>query len=239
MLHSGSHFAHMVAPHVRLDPADRLQRPGLSGSSRSAWLAPARRSRSGLLGPHAGVQAAAAAVAAGGPSASTFRLVLLATNPVLPGRPSPLCRLSSMAALTANVSAVAPSSQRVASTGALRQRAAPSAAAPRGRVAATPTRAVAAPETRHHQGPVIVNGQVLHSATKEQLDVVANMDKYAEEQVLPILKPTEKCWQPQDFLPDPESPDFADAVRVRKERGGWGWARDCWLSLSGERAGGF
>lgn len=32
------------------------------------------------------------------------------------------------------------------------------------------------------------------------------------EQVLPILKPVEKCWQPQDFLPDPESPDFLDAV---------------------------
>jgi acyl-[acyl-carrier-protein] desaturase len=143
-----------------------------------------------------------------------------------------------MAALTASVSAVAPSSQRVASTGALRQRSAPSAATPRGRVAANPPHAVAAPETRHHQGPVIVNGQVLHSATKEQLDVVANMDKYAEEHVLPILKPTEKCWQPQDFLPDPESPDFADAVRGRKEAGA-GLAGPGSLAVaSGERAGG-
>ncbi len=32
-------------------------------------------------------------------------------------------------------------------------------------------------------------------------------------QVLPILKPTEKCWQPQDFLPNPEAPEFLDAVR--------------------------
>ena len=32
--------------------------------------------------------------------------------------------------------------------------------------------------------------------------------------MLPILKPTEKCWQPQDFLPHPEAPEFLDAVRT-------------------------
>ncbi|KAI7835365.1 hypothetical protein COHA_010727 [Chlorella ohadii] len=44
------------------------------------------------------------------------------------------------------------------------------------------------------------------------------MDKYAEEQVLPILKPTEKCWQPQDFLPNPEAPEFLDAVHELRQR---------------------
>jgi acyl-[acyl-carrier-protein] desaturase len=58
-----------------------------------------------------------------------------------------------------------------------------------------------------------VNGQVLHSATKDQLDVVAGMDQFAKDNILPILKPSGKCWQPQDFLPAPESPDFLDHVR--------------------------
>jgi acyl-[acyl-carrier-protein] desaturase len=83
---------------------------------------------------------------------------------------------------------------------------------------------VAAPEAAPRAakaGPVIVNGQVLHSATQEQLDVIASMDKYAEEHVLPILKPVEKCWQPQDFLPHPESPDFVDHVRLAGNVAGW------------------
>ena len=32
--------------------------------------------------------------------------------------------------------------------------------------------------------------------------------------MLPIRQPTEKCWQPQDFLPHPEAPEFLDAVRA-------------------------
>jgi len=32
-------------------------------------------------------------------------------------------------------------------------------------------------------------------------------------QVAPLLKPTEKCWQPSDFLPPSEDPYFMDQVR--------------------------
>ncbi len=32
-------------------------------------------------------------------------------------------------------------------------------------------------------------------------------------QVVPLLKPVEKCWQPADFLPPSEDPDFLDKVR--------------------------
>ncbi|EFN56251.1 hypothetical protein CHLNCDRAFT_35190 [Chlorella variabilis] len=120
-----------------------------------------------------------------------------------------------MVALSAGVN-VAPSSQHIASCGALRQ--SRSTAAPRRAAAVVRPRAVAAPEAAARQGPTIVNGQVLHSATKEQLDVVASMDKYAEEHVLPILKPVEKCWQAQDFLPHPESPDFLDHVHQLQQR---------------------
>lgn len=81
--------------------------------------------------------------------------------------------------------------------------------------------AVAAPEAAAtHAGPTIVNGQVLHSITPERLALFSSesMAKFAEEKVLPILKPVEKCWQPQDFLPPPESPDFLDAVHQLRER---------------------
>lgn len=72
--------------------------------------------------------------------------------------------------------------------------------------------AVAAPEASTREGPIILNGQVLHSITKERLELVSSLDSFAEEQILPLLKPVAKCWQPQDFLPAPESPEFMDAV---------------------------
>ncbi len=34
-------------------------------------------------------------------------------------------------------------------------------------------------------------------------------------QVNPILKPVDKCWQPADFLPPSEDPDFIDKVTAR------------------------
>ncbi|KAL4448205.1 hypothetical protein ABPG75_005424 [Micractinium tetrahymenae] len=114
-----------------------------------------------------------------------------------------------MAALTA-------SSQHIAAARPLLQQRRPAQAARR--AGAVPVRAVAAPDAATRASPVIVNGQILHSATQEQLDVVKGMDKYAEEQVLPILKPVDKCWQPQDFLPDPESPEFLDAVHELRQR---------------------
>lgn len=74
--------------------------------------------------------------------------------------------------------------------------------------------AVAAPEASTREGPLILNGQVLHSITKERLELVGSLDNFAQEHILPLLKPTAKCWQPQDFLPAPESPEFMDAVRT-------------------------
>lgn len=108
---------------------------------------------------------------------------------------------------------VASSSRHVASCSALRRS---GATAPR-RVALKPC-AVAAPDAATRPSPTIVNGQVLHSATKDQLDVVAGMDQFAKDNILPILKPSGKCWQPQDFLPAPESPDFLDHVHELRER---------------------
>lgn len=77
-------------------------------------------------------------------------------------------------------------------------------------------RAVAAPTT--NQGPIVMNGQILHSLTPARLEIIQSMDTFAAEHVVPLLKPVDKCWQPQDYLPDPESPDFLDAVHDLRER---------------------
>jgi hypothetical protein len=80
----------------------------------------------------------------------------------------------------------------------------------RARVAVRP-QAVSAPAAAK-QGPTLITTQLAHTITPERLALVGTLDDFAAEQVLPILKPVEKCWQPQDFLPDPESPEFMDAV---------------------------
>ncbi|KAG1672120.1 hypothetical protein FOA52_001707 [Chlamydomonas sp. UWO 241] len=67
-------------------------------------------------------------------------------------------------------------------------------------------------------GPIILDGQVLHSITAERLDLVKSLAPLVEEHVLPILKPVDKCWQPADFLPPPEDPDFLDRVRDLRTR---------------------
>lgn len=63
-----------------------------------------------------------------------------------------------------------------------------------------------------------MDGQVLHSLTPARLELVNSMSDFAAEQVVPLLKPVDKLWQPQDFLPDPESPDFLDAIHDLRER---------------------
>ncbi|KAJ8558077.1 hypothetical protein K7X08_004843 [Anisodus acutangulus] len=41
---------------------------------------------------------------------------------------------------------------------------------------------------------------------------------WAEQNLLTLLKPVEKSWQPQDFLPDPASDGFHDQVNELRER---------------------
>ncbi|RWR74611.1 stearoyl-ACP desaturase-like protein 5 [Cinnamomum micranthum f. kanehirae] len=44
------------------------------------------------------------------------------------------------------------------------------------------------------------------------------MEEWAEENLLTMLKPVEKSWQPHDFLPDPCSEDFLDRVMELQNR---------------------
>lgn len=85
----------------------------------------------------------------------------------------------------------------------------------------TVCRAVATPEVSSpasRQSPIILNGQVLHSLSSERLDIVNSISGHVEENVLPLLKPVDKCWQPADFLPPSEDPDFIDKVTELRKR---------------------
>ncbi|RVW24855.1 Stearoyl-[acyl-carrier-protein] 9-desaturase, chloroplastic [Vitis vinifera] len=53
--------------------------------------------------------------------------------------------------------------------------------------------------------------QVTHSMPPHKIEIFKSMENWAEENVLIYLKPVEKCWQPQDFLPDPASDGFMRA----------------------------
>ena len=69
-----------------------------------------------------------------------------------------------------------------------------------------------------------VDDEVTHSITAERLDVVKSMDNFAETELMPILRGSAKpdgsegCWQPQDYLPDPEAEDFLDQVKELQAR---------------------
>lgn len=91
---------------------------------------------------------------------------------------------------------------------------APQPAAPVLRAAIKPRAALVETPTKAAQGPIIINGQVLHSITQERLELVGSMDDYVEREIVPLLKPVDKCWQPTDYLPAPEAPEFLDAVRT-------------------------
>lgn len=43
-------------------------------------------------------------------------------------------------------------------------------------------------------------------------DIEFRLTPVAPMQVVPLLKPVDKCWQPADFLPPSEDPDFLEKV---------------------------
>ncbi|KAK3043798.1 hypothetical protein RJ639_000497 [Escallonia herrerae] len=71
--------------------------------------------------------------------------------------------------------------------------------------------AAATPPLRH---------QVTHSMPPEKAEVFKSLEPWATRSVLPLLKPVDLCWQPNDFLPDPSHPseDFLDEVRALRDR---------------------
>ncbi|KAL3642117.1 Stearoyl-[acyl-carrier-protein] 9-desaturase 7, chloroplastic [Castilleja foliolosa] len=63
-----------------------------------------------------------------------------------------------------------------------------------------------------------VRVQVTHSMPPEKIEIFKSLEHWAEKKVLVHLNPVEKCWQPQDFLPDPASDGFHDQVKELRER---------------------
>ncbi|XP_010672439.2 stearoyl-[acyl-carrier-protein] 9-desaturase, chloroplastic [Beta vulgaris subsp. vulgaris] len=66
--------------------------------------------------------------------------------------------------------------------------------------------------------PREVHVQVTHSMPPEKIEIFKSLESWAEQDLLVHLKPVEKCWQPQDFLPDPASESFYDEVKELRER---------------------
>lgn len=62
--------------------------------------------------------------------------------------------------------------------------------------------------------------QKTHSMPPEKQEVFKSLENWASQNVLPLLKPVEECWQPQTFLPDPALPfeEFNDQVKALRER---------------------
>jgi acyl-[acyl-carrier-protein] desaturase len=52
----------------------------------------------------------------------------------------------------------------------------------------------------------------------QKMEIFQSLDGWARDNLLLHLKPVEKCWQPQDFLPDPASDGFHDEVKELRER---------------------
>nr|AGV54369.1 stearoyl-ACP desaturase [Phaseolus vulgaris] len=59
-----------------------------------------------------------------------------------------------------------------------------------------------------------------HSMPPEKLEVFRSLEGWAAQSILPMLKPVEKSWQPDSFVPDPSLPfeEFMDEVRALRDR---------------------
>ncbi|GKV45589.1 hypothetical protein SLEP1_g52654 [Rubroshorea leprosula] len=52
----------------------------------------------------------------------------------------------------------------------------------------------------------------------EKVEIFKSLNNWAEENILVLLKPVENCWQPTDFLPQPESEGFYEEAKELRER---------------------
>lgn len=66
--------------------------------------------------------------------------------------------------------------------------------------------------------PREVHEQITHSMPPQKLEIFKSLEDWAKDNILTHLKPVEKCWQPQDFLPDPSVESFHDEIKELRER---------------------
>ncbi|KAF8388612.1 hypothetical protein HHK36_027289 [Tetracentron sinense] len=60
--------------------------------------------------------------------------------------------------------------------------------------------------------------QVTHSMPPQKMEIFKSLEDWVEKNILVQLKPVDKCWQPQDFLPDSTSGGFIERVQELRER---------------------
>ncbi|ONK56183.1 uncharacterized protein A4U43_C10F4990 [Asparagus officinalis] len=66
--------------------------------------------------------------------------------------------------------------------------------------------------------PREVHVQVAHSMPSQKIEIFKSLENWAETNILTHLKPVEKCWQPQDFLPDTSSEGYEVQIKELRER---------------------
>ena len=56
----------------------------------------------------------------------------------------------------------------------------------------------------------------MNGLSRKRREVIEDMTAFAAGELSTLLKDPDTNWQPQDWLPNPESPDFLDQVRARE-----------------------
>lgn len=66
--------------------------------------------------------------------------------------------------------------------------------------------------------PQELHTQISHSMPPEKIELFKSLESWAEDNILTYLKPVEKSWQPQEFLPEPSSDGFISEVQELRAR---------------------
>ncbi|GLC41789.1 hypothetical protein PLESTM_001239700 [Pleodorina starrii] len=218
----------MLGASRRTSPATASQQPGVPAAMRHAAWSPRRPAQQpaspcpvthshGAHAPSARAQAGPGANAGSGPSSSSSPPNLSPTaarilsgasagpapRPAAPGAPSGLILPPSVRPPAVAAAAAAPVAT-VAGSSADESAASPSSSS-----------AAGAEAYRGHglDGPVLwLGGQRVHSLSERGREVMRSMSDWAARELPRYLKASDRCWQPQDLLPDSSSPDFYDQV---------------------------
>uniref|UniRef100_H9NA72 Acyl-[acyl-carrier-protein] desaturase n=1 Tax=Ophrys arachnitiformis subsp. archipelagi TaxID=884019 RepID=H9NA72_OPHAA len=66
--------------------------------------------------------------------------------------------------------------------------------------------------------PFEIHEQITHSLPPEKIEIFKSLEGWATDNILIHLRPVEKSWQPQDYLPDPSAESFHDQVKELRQR---------------------
>ncbi|MEW5298359.1 MAG: hypothetical protein WDW38_000912 [Sanguina aurantia] len=68
------------------------------------------------------------------------------------------------------------------------------------------------------ESPILLFGnQRVHSTSRRGMEVIQGMSGWASKELGRYLKPSDRCWQPADFLPDPASDTFIDQLHALRQ----------------------